>query len=123
MSSLVRASVGTISILTFLQVSANGVISFSGFFFDSTPETFPLTGRNDILIAPFWDDVDIRISGRVLYRLTNTSILLDLVGASISSVFNTTFNPTQLFIATWDDVPGFGQTRVSVITSGSCLLD
>ena len=72
---------------------------------DFTPEIFPLlSGRDDLVIAPFWDDVDIRIAGQVQYRQSNASVLLNQVGTNISNAFNTSFSPVLLFIATWNEV-------------------
>ena len=68
---------------------------------------FPITGS--LLIAPFWDDVDIRSFGNIYYRQTSNATLLrrarDQLQESLPSSGN--FIPSILFIATWDTVPGF----------------
>ena len=80
-------------------------MSFRSLYSDFTPEIFPLlSGRDDLVIAPFWDDVDIRIAGQIQYRQTNASVLLNQVGTNISNAFNTSFSPVLLFIATWNEV-------------------
>ena len=92
-------------------------MSFRRVFSDFTPETFPLDlGRDDLVIAPFWDDVDFRIAGQVLYRQTNSPDLLNQVGTNISNVFNTSFSPVLLFIATWNEVAASSGTADTVCT-------
>ena len=54
------------------------------------------------MIAPFWDDV--LIPAEVYYRFAADPSLLEEVGGNISDAFNTSFTPTQLFIATWNRV-------------------
>ena len=89
-----------------LQVNTNGVLSFRNPFFNFVPNPFPLN-TNNVLIAPFWDDFDLRLGGQILFRETNDESLLDTVGALINEIFMWEFTPTLLFIATWDGVPGF----------------
>ena len=42
------------------------------------------------------------------YRFSDEDELLGEVGYNISTAFEVTFQPTQLFIATWDRVPIYG---------------
>lgn len=77
------------------------MLSFRSPFFDFFPRPFPLSG--EVLIAPFWDDFDVRQGGQILFRQTDDEILLERVGSSI----NDDFSPALLFIATWDRVPRF----------------
>ena len=96
------------------QVNTNGVLSFRDGFTAFTSQRFPLSnGRS--LIAPFWDDVDIRTSeggfGNIFYRLTFNTTLLERTRDQLQELFPSTgsFTPTQLVIATWDRVAEFGQ--------------
>ena len=99
------------------------MLSFESVFDDFTPEMFPLAARrDDHIIAPFWDDVDFRKFGQVLFRLTSFEALLNEVGKTINDAFNTTFSPTSLFIATWDGVPAFSETGTSNLVSTVELL-
>ena len=86
-----------------LQVNANGVISFRRRF-SQFPSPFPLDS-DDILIAPFWDLIDIRDSGQIFYRFSNDLILLSRFQSDIND--GSGFSPVSLFIATWDRVPSF----------------
>ena len=88
-----------------LQVNANGVLSFRNLFSDHTPETFPLDSeQGDLIIAPFWYNVDIRLAGQVFYRQTSSPTFLHRVGVNISRAFDTDFSPQLLFIATWSGI-------------------
>ena len=94
-----------------LQVNTIGVISFRFSFLDFNPRSFPLS-TNDVLIAPFWDNIDTFIGGRVLFRLTDDENLLTQVGATINEAFMVDFSPVLLLIVTWDRVPDPTQPRV-----------
>ena len=69
------------------------------------------------LIAPYWDDVDIKKFGGIFYRLTTSSTLLQRVRDQIVAAnFGSTnsFSPTLLFIVTWDRVAEYrGTAEVS----------
>ena len=95
-----------------LQVNSNGVLSFNNSF--TFPSAQPLPIPNDILIAPFWADINVELSGQIFYRYSNDTVLLSQVGANISSAFVTNFNPALLFIATWDRVAEFGSNATLV---------
>ena len=84
-----------------LQVNANGVISLRKGFDDFNSRPFPLF-TDDILIAPFWDDINIEITGQIFYRFSNDSSLLTLFQSYIND--SSDFSPVSLFIATWDRV-------------------
>ena len=88
-----------------LQVNNNGDISFTGPISTFTPQAFPLSG-NLQLIAPYWADVDTRGTGSVWYRQTTDTQLLARARDEIRAAFinQASFNPTSLFIATWDHV-------------------
>ena len=100
------------------QVNPNGVLSFRRPFIWITIRRFPLiAGRS--LIAPFWDDVDIRRFGNIYYRLTFNTTLLERARDQLQELFPPAgnFTPAQLFIATWDRVAEFGQNGSQVSTS------
>ena len=69
---------------------------------------FPLSPLNllGVIIAPFWDGVDIRRFGNVFYRQTNDTTLLQRARDQLQELFpfSGNFTPTTLFIATWDRV-------------------
>jgi len=91
-----------------VQVNTNGDISFRSRFFDFIPRPFPLPYPRP-LIAPYWADFDSRLGGTISYRQTSHSTLLQRVRGQIQEFFPSAgdFIPTDLFIATWDQVPAF----------------
>ena len=97
-----------------VQVNTNGHISFRSPFFSRIPTPFP-SGFTPPLIAPYWEFFG---SGNIYYRQTSNLTLLQRVHDQIQESFPSTgnFNPTNLFIATWDQVPGylFGPNLVGI---------
>lgn len=95
-----------------LQVSTNGLLSFRFPFTDFTPEVFPLCRFQAIqVIAPFWDDSDVRNGGQVYHRFSTDQQLLDQISVNISDAFGSEFSPMVAFIATWDRIPQFVQSN------------
>jgi len=84
-----------------------------------TTENFPLGGDN-YLVAPFWVNIDTTTNGNVWFRESNIPALLSKANDIISRAFpfQSSFNATQLFIATWDRVSANGgmasQVRVYI---------
>ena len=95
-------------LLLSFQVNTNGILSFRFPFSSFIPRRFPLCCTP--LIAPFWDDVDIRRSGNIFYRQTTNTTLLQRAHNQLQESFPSAgnFTPTFLFIATWERVPEFG---------------
>lgn len=80
-----------------VQVNTNGVISFRYPFTTCCgSRAFP---RDSPLIAPFWHDVNTANGGEIYYRQTSDPELLTF----FLGVFPD-FQPTLLFIATWNRV-------------------
>ena len=98
-----------------MQVNANGVLSFRSTFSNSSIRTFPFFSPP--LIAPYWENFDLRRGGNLFYRQTSNPTLLQRVRDQLQRSFpaNGNFTPTDLFIATWDRVRGrfqsFGMVR------------
>ena len=77
-----------------------------GFNFDSV--------SSPPIIAPFWDDIDIRRAGTIYYRQDFSSSVADQIQQEIYMQFPDVgfFYPSLVFVATWDRVAeyfGFGQ--------------
>ena len=90
-------------------MNVNGVISFREPFSSPTTQYFPLPRYR--LIAPFWDNIDISNRGQVYYRFTDSPALCDEVATFLTEIddyITMSFQPTLLFIATWDRVPLYG---------------
>ena len=90
------------------KVNNNGDITFDVSSSQYTPDAFPIENR--MIIAPYWADSNIRLGGDVWYRETRESDLLARARREVRAAFVThmDFEPTWLFIATWDHVPYFG---------------
>ena len=92
-------------------MNTNGILSFgisytrfsSGGNFDSVSDSPPI-------IAPFWDDIDIRDGGLIYYRQVFDQFIVDLVRQEVASQFPEVgfFFPSLVFVATWDRVAQFG---------------
>ncbi|MBN3286099.1 SNED1 protein, partial [Polyodon spathula] len=106
-------------------VSNNGLISFNEAFNSFTPNLFPLPTPHTI-IAPFWTDLDNRVSGIVSYRESNDPQLLQRATQDINRYYHfLDFNATWVFVATWDKVPYFSSPETKntfqavLITNGN----
>ena len=62
------------------------------------------------LVAPYWDDVNIRLGvGNISYQVYSTgSPLLDTVNTFISDEENIDFIGHWMLVTEWDSVPEFG---------------
>ncbi|KAG8143308.1 hypothetical protein E2320_000547 [Naja naja] len=91
-----------------LFVNNNGVVSFGKYVSEYTPTAFPLK-EGIPFVAPFWADVDNRVSGSIYWRQTEDSVLLSRFAADLSRyLVDISFTPTWMFIATWDQVGYYG---------------
>ncbi|XP_062996680.1 IgGFc-binding protein-like [Elgaria multicarinata webbii] len=104
-----------------LYVNNNGVVSFGKPVSQFTPDPFPLIdGR--AFVAPFWADVDNRITGEVYYRQSQDGRLLQRVTDDINTYFpNERFTATWAFVATWDHVAFYGSLSSKVNTFQAVL--
>uniref|UniRef100_A0A8D0GFK2 NIDO domain-containing protein n=1 Tax=Sphenodon punctatus TaxID=8508 RepID=A0A8D0GFK2_SPHPU len=105
----------------FLYVNNNGVVSFDVPVSQYTPDSFPVEdGR--AFVAPFWADVDNRITGEVYYRQSQDQQLLQRVTADINTYFpHHKFAAAWLFVATWDQVTFYGAKSSKVNTFQAVL--
>ena len=62
------------------------------------------------MIAPFLGDVNIRNGGTIFYRQSTNSMLLERVRNELLTLDPGlyTFNPTHIFMATWQAVRAYG---------------
>ena len=68
------------------------------------------------IIAAFYSDVDCRGEGEILYRSSSDPMLLRKAQAEIKQTFVNAkgFVPTELFIATWNQV-GYYEKRTDKV--------
>ncbi|XP_048259530.1 nidogen-1-like [Haliotis rufescens] len=90
-----------------LYINSNGHLSFLTELPGYRPSLILPIGFN--VIAAFFADVDTRAAGQIFYRETSNPTLLERAATSIQAHFRGqgTFEPTSLFIATWDNVGYF----------------
>jgi hypothetical protein len=80
------------------------------------------------LVAPYWADADTRSSGNVWYFQSTEPALLTKATKYIQRGFvaEQEFQPTHLFVATWDDVGYFQRNADKVLfhfLTKSLLID
>ena len=92
----------------------NGDISFDSELSAFTPQSFPLSGTP--LIAPYWADVDTSGTGNVSYRETQDLSLIRRARGDVLRAFSVRFQPTFLFVATWDRV-GYFSSQTDKVSS------
>jgi len=96
------------------QISTNGIITFDEPLYSPLPTPFP-SSRLDVadkfIIAPFWDDTDIRLEGNVYYKKYTISSgviealdALDGVDTFLQNRFGSSFDTTWMLVVTWDGV-------------------
>ena len=94
-------------------------ISFDRRFLYWNPEQFPTANsdiRDSLVVAPFWSDSDVRMTGDVFYKLieirgTNTSVqdqtLINYVSKFIANTHTHVgnFSGSTMLVAQWKSVP------------------
>ena len=96
------------------QIATNGIISFDQPVFSRIPTRFP-GSRNEIrslfLLAPFWDDVDIRRAGSISYEVhnafsgnTDSLNLISRVDAYIQGETGTAYAGNWMLVVHWGRV-------------------
>ena len=102
-----------------LQISSNGIITLDTPDFLLFPVQLPIRVS---FIAPFWSDVNTNIGGTVYFRdATSDTSLMQRVMAEVRMYFRSgvDYQPTYLFIATWDRVrfTGGSSNLVRILSS------
>lgn len=97
-----------------MQIGTNGLISFGSFYNDYINRAFPVSNR--YLVAPFWDDVDIRSgNGEISYEIHDSGYYLDHVSGFIRAIRPSEFQGTWMLIVYWDAVhPYLGSSSTEV---------
>jgi hypothetical protein len=89
-------------------------MSFDQPVYSAQPAAFP-SSRNDIrnlfIVAPFWDDIDIRMAGNIMYEVHTASSgnldslnLISQVDSYILSATGEAFTGEWMVVAQWDMV-------------------
>ena len=95
-----------LSYINYIQISSNGLISFGGSFTNYYPTKFPKTVP---VIAPYWDDIDMRNKGSVVYNIfsdLNGSEVLRNISTFINSIYHTPakFEAISAVVIFWEEV-------------------
>jgi hypothetical protein len=85
--------------------NTNGLISFlspisKSYLAKKYPMSIPL-------ISPFWSDINTIVGGQIYYRESFCSCDLYQAKSDIANIYSATFNPSRLYIITWDQVAAF----------------
>jgi len=83
-------------------INTNGFLSF----LSSNSKNFP-SKKYPIsipLISPFWSDINTLIGGRIFYRESSSSSDFNQAKSDIANIYSSSFNPSRLYIITWDQV-------------------
>ncbi|XP_017538296.1 alpha-tectorin-like [Pygocentrus nattereri] len=93
-------------------VNNNGHLTFDQPWSSNSPYRFPAHRGRD-LIAPFWTDLDNRISGVISYKQYSSGSVLTQATQNINQYFpQLQFTATSVLVATWDRVPYYGAPRM-----------
>jgi len=85
-----------------IYINTNGFVSFlSPFNKNSLSKKNPFSIP---LISPFWSDINTLISGRIYYRESSSASDLNQAKNDIANIYSTAFNPSRVYIITWDQV-------------------
>ncbi|XP_048027547.1 uncharacterized protein LOC125255978 [Megalobrama amblycephala] len=107
-------------------VNNNGDLTFDKPLYQWLPNYFPAYSTKDI-IAPLWTDINNSRKGTISYRQVTDGPLLNRASRDLNKYFpNLNFSASLVFIATWDEVPYFGNNESSssfqvVLVSGGSL--
>ena len=82
-------------------INNNGNITFGGAFGSFSSTGFP--NANNVMIAPFWADVDTRGSGQVWYKVTATALYVNWVDVGYFSSQSDKVNTFQVIITNGSD--------------------
>ena len=105
-----------------IQIAVNGLLSFEqpygSFFNQPFPGFFFISSR--YLVAPFWDDADIRGGdGQISYEVHTSGYLIDHISAFIRARKPSPFQGTWMLVVFYDAVqPYFGTGVSKTIMSG-----
>lgn len=92
-----------------LQIGSNGILSFGSPYNSFLNQELPVPGQ--VLVAPFWDDIDTRFgSGTISFEVQDSGYFLEEVSEFIRRRKSAlSFTGTWMLIVYWEAVhPWFG---------------
>ncbi|KAJ0065223.1 hypothetical protein NL108_006584, partial [Boleophthalmus pectinirostris] len=104
-------------------VNNNGLVSFLREVSQFTPVAFPISGDRRV-VAPFWADVDNRRAGKVFYRESLESDILNRGSNDVRTYFSEfpNFNASWILISTWYRVTFFGGNSRTPVNTFQVVL-
>ena len=95
-------------------MGTNGLLSFGSSYNSFSNQVFPDFVR--YLVAPFWDDVDIRGgNGRISYEIHQSGYFLEQVNTYLKRKRPSDFQGTWMAVTYWDAIhPYFGASNTDV---------
>ena len=97
--------------LTLIQLSSNGLLSFGTPFPSFSTTSFPLSSA--VVIAPFWDDILLTNTGIVEYgiiTIANTSSVITEVETFLQLSQNIDLELDWVLVAKWINVCPYGNS-------------
>lgn len=90
------------------QVSTNGLLSFGNSIIAYRSVQFTSTSTINYVVAPFWTDIDIRMSGYIAYAtFTTGSAAVSQLSSFIRDQEHSLFSGTWMILAEWNGVPHY----------------
>jgi len=88
-----------------IYINTNGYVSFlSPINKNLLPKQNPISIP---LISPFWSDINTVVGGRIYYRESSSASDLNQAKNDIANIYSTVFNPSRVYIITWDQVAAY----------------
>ena len=104
------------------QVNTNGVISLRRVFAEYNSGPFPYDTSGEIIICPFWTDLDSSFRGTISHNSILDTGKMNRITQLIQESFGYSFVSTAVFTATWDAVPYYG-TDIIVSVLADSIVD
>ncbi len=89
-----------------MYVNTNGLISFLA----PLNKNYPINNYIPIsipFISPFWSDINTVVGGQIYYRESSRLSDLNQSKNDIANIYSTKFNPSRVYIITWDQVSAY----------------
>ena len=82
------------------QLADNGLVAIKTPYDSTSSREFPVP---QLLIAPYWNDIDMRKQGQLLYKMFSSGLVLEQVNEFVAGHV-TGFEASWALVARWEDV-------------------
>ena len=90
-----------------IQLADNGLVSIKTSYDSTSSMLFPV---DQLLIAPYWDDIDMRKQGQLLYKVFINDSVVEQVSNFVAGHV-TGFEASWALVARWEDVCSFRKSQ------------